>query len=32
LEQREELSQRLHDELAAGLPPDQRPAGFPGAA
>src|ERR1700756_687320 len=31
LEQREELSQRLHDELAAGLPPDQRPPGFPGA-
>jgi hypothetical protein len=32
LEQREELNQRLHDELAAGLPPDQRPVGFPGAA
>jgi len=32
LEQRDELSQRLHDELAAGLPPDQRPHGFPGAA
>jgi 1-acyl-sn-glycerol-3-phosphate acyltransferase len=31
LEQREELNQRLHDELAAGLPPDQRPLGFPGA-
>jgi 1-acyl-sn-glycerol-3-phosphate acyltransferase len=31
LEQREELSQRLHDELAAGLPPDQRPLNFPGA-
>jgi 1-acyl-sn-glycerol-3-phosphate acyltransferase len=31
-EQREELNQRLHDELAAGLPPDQRPLGFPGAA
>ena len=31
LEQRETLSQRLHDELAAGLPPDQRPLGFPGA-
>jgi 1-acyl-sn-glycerol-3-phosphate acyltransferase len=31
LEQREALSQRLHDELAAGLPPDQRPLGFPGA-
>ena len=32
LEQREDLNQRLHDELAAGLPPDQRPIGFPGAA
>ncbi len=32
LEQRDELNQRLHDELAAGLPPDQRPLGFPGAA
>lgn len=31
LEQREALSQRLHDELAAGLPPDQRPVNFPGA-
>src|SRR6266852_1620836 len=30
-EQREELSARLHDELAAGLPPDQRPLDFPGA-
>jgi 1-acyl-sn-glycerol-3-phosphate acyltransferase len=30
-EQREELNQRLHDELAAGLPPDQRPVGFPAA-
>jgi 1-acyl-sn-glycerol-3-phosphate acyltransferase len=30
-DQREELNQRLHDELAAGLPPDQRPVGFPGA-
>jgi 1-acyl-sn-glycerol-3-phosphate acyltransferase len=32
LEQREELNQRLHDQLAAGLPPDQRPIGFPGVA
>jgi 1-acyl-sn-glycerol-3-phosphate acyltransferase len=32
LEQRDALNQRLHDELAAGLPPDQRPLGFPGAA
>ena len=31
LEHREELNQRLHDELAAGLPPNQRPPGFPGA-
>lgn len=32
LEQREELRQRVHGALAAGLPPDQRPLGFPGAA
>jgi 1-acyl-sn-glycerol-3-phosphate acyltransferase len=32
LDQREELNQRLHDELAAGLPPDQRPLGYPGTA
>src|ERR1700757_1372933 len=32
LDQREDLNQRLHDELAAGLPPDQRPPGFPGAS
>jgi len=31
-EQRDALTARLHDELAAGLPPDQRPVGFPGAA
>ncbi len=31
VEQRDQLTQRLHDELAAGLPPDQRPIGFPGA-
>jgi 1-acyl-sn-glycerol-3-phosphate acyltransferase len=31
-EQREALNVRLHDELAAGLPPDQRPLGFPGAS
>jgi 1-acyl-sn-glycerol-3-phosphate acyltransferase len=31
LEQREELNDRLHNELAAGLPPDQRPLNFPGA-
>jgi 1-acyl-sn-glycerol-3-phosphate acyltransferase len=27
-EQRDELNQRVHDILAAGLPPDQRPVGF----
>jgi 1-acyl-sn-glycerol-3-phosphate acyltransferase len=32
LERREELNQRLHDELAAALPPDQRPIAFPGAS
>jgi 1-acyl-sn-glycerol-3-phosphate acyltransferase len=32
LDQREDLNQRLHDELAAGLPPDQRPLGFPGTS
>ena len=31
LEQRDELAQEIHDRLAAGLPPDQRPVGFPGA-
>jgi 1-acyl-sn-glycerol-3-phosphate acyltransferase len=31
-EQREEVNARVHDALAAGLPPDQRPIGFPGAA
>ena len=31
-EQRDALNQRLHDAMAAGLPPDQRPLGFPGAA
>jgi 1-acyl-sn-glycerol-3-phosphate acyltransferase len=30
-EQRDALTQRLHDAVAAGLPPDQRPLGFPGA-
>jgi 1-acyl-sn-glycerol-3-phosphate acyltransferase len=30
-EQRDALNQRLHDAMAAGLPPDQRPVGFPGA-
>jgi len=31
-EQRDELNDRVHDAIAAGLPPDQRPIGFPGAA
>ena len=31
-EQRDELNARVHDAMAAGLPPDQRPLGFPGAA
>jgi hypothetical protein len=29
-EERDALTNRLHDELAAGLPPDQRPLGFSG--
>jgi 1-acyl-sn-glycerol-3-phosphate acyltransferase len=32
LEQRDALNDRLHDGLAVGLPPDQRPLGFPGSA
>jgi 1-acyl-sn-glycerol-3-phosphate acyltransferase len=32
LEEREALNDRIHDAMAAGLPPDQRPIGFPGAA
>jgi 1-acyl-sn-glycerol-3-phosphate acyltransferase len=32
LEERDALNDRVHDALAAGLPPDQRPIGFPGAA
>jgi 1-acyl-sn-glycerol-3-phosphate acyltransferase len=32
LEQRDALTQQLHGRLAAGLPPDQRPLNFPGAA
>jgi len=31
-EERDVLNQRVHDAMAAGLPPDQRPLGFPGAA
>jgi 1-acyl-sn-glycerol-3-phosphate acyltransferase len=30
-EEREELNDVVHDAMAAGLPPDQRPFGFPGA-
>jgi 1-acyl-sn-glycerol-3-phosphate acyltransferase len=29
---RDELNERVHDALAAALPPEQRPIGFPGAA
>ena len=32
LEEREVLTKELHDRVAAGLPPDQRPIGFPGAS
>jgi 1-acyl-sn-glycerol-3-phosphate acyltransferase len=31
-EDREKLNEVVHDAMAAGLPPDQRPLGFPGAA
>ncbi|HYL61610.1 MAG TPA: lysophospholipid acyltransferase family protein [Candidatus Methylomirabilis sp.] len=31
-EERDLLNKRIHDAMAAGLPPDQRPMGFPGAA
>lgn len=31
-EEREVLIKEIHDRLAAGLPPEQRPIGFPGAA
>jgi len=32
LDDREALTREMHNRLAAGLPPDQRPLGFPGAA
>jgi 1-acyl-sn-glycerol-3-phosphate acyltransferase len=32
LEERDVLNQRVHDAMATGLPPDQRPIGFAGAA
>src|SRR5258706_5146885 len=31
-ERRDELNEKVHDAMAAALPPDQRPMGFPGAA
>ncbi len=31
LEEKEALVEEIHDRLGAGLPPDQRPLGFPGA-
>src|ERR1700736_3426141 len=31
-ERRDELNRRVHDALAAGLPPDQQPEGFAGAS
>jgi 1-acyl-sn-glycerol-3-phosphate acyltransferase len=31
-EEREKLNETVHDAMAAALPPDQRPIGFPGAA
>jgi 1-acyl-sn-glycerol-3-phosphate acyltransferase len=31
-EEREALNQKVHDAMAAALPPDQRPIGFPGPA
>lgn len=31
-DRREELNRFVHDAMAAGLPPEQRPIGFPGAA
>jgi 1-acyl-sn-glycerol-3-phosphate acyltransferase len=31
-EERDVLNQCVHDAMAAGLPPEQRPVGFPGAA
>lgn len=31
-DQREDLNEVVHGAMAAGLPPDQRPVGFPGAA
>jgi hypothetical protein len=30
-EERDALNQQVRDAMAAGLPPDQRPIGFPGA-
>jgi 1-acyl-sn-glycerol-3-phosphate acyltransferase len=30
-EERDVLNEKVHDVIAAALPPDQRPLGFPGA-
>jgi hypothetical protein len=30
-DERDALNDRVHDAMAAGLPPDQRPLDFPGA-
>ena len=32
MEERDTLNEKVHDAMAASLPPDQRPVGFPGAA
>jgi len=32
LEERDDLNEHVRQVMAAGLPPDQRPVGFPGAA
>jgi 1-acyl-sn-glycerol-3-phosphate acyltransferase len=32
MEERDTLNDKVHEAMAAGLPPDQRPLGFPGAA
>jgi 1-acyl-sn-glycerol-3-phosphate acyltransferase len=32
MEERDTLNEQVHDAMAAALPPDQRPLGFPGTA
>ena len=32
LEERDALNEKVHDQMARALPPDQKPSGFPGAA